>query len=368
MKNLCLKSLFVISVLIGSLDALASNYDITELKPLDGYETSYATDINSFGVAVGYSTSSRGPFDTIFRATMWIGSSVIDLGTLDGNSSSMAFGINDLGQVVGSSYNSNSETATLWSNSSIINLGFLNGDNYSKAYDINNSGLIVGTSSDKPVLWNGASITNLEYLDGGTFGGVTGINQLGQIAGYSNGISSITSATIWTNNVPNALGTPNVIYSQAIDINDLGQAVGYVNNTSLLTPPQATFWDDTTAYFLDTLGGESNALSINSSGLIVGYSKEDYLSPILATMWSGTSIVNLNNITNFQGDFWVLNGATAINDANSIVGNGRNGLNNSAFLLTVSAVPEPSTYGMMMLGILFIGFKANKKKLQLTIN
>jgi probable HAF family extracellular repeat protein len=104
--------------------------------------------INNDGQVVGTSlTASR-----FYHATLWSGSSVVDLGTLDDQSySSGALGINTSGQVVGYSYTSAGSRAFIWDGSKMLDLNsFLDGNDVNagwvlnSASDINDKGSIIG--------------------------------------------------------------------------------------------------------------------------------------------------------------------------------------------------------------------------------
>jgi probable HAF family extracellular repeat protein len=106
---------------------------------------------------------------------------------------------------------------------------------------------------------------------------------------------------------------------------------------------------------LGSLGGmRGDALSINESGQIVGFS--NLASEVAhATLWQEDQLFDLNNLV-INGTGWVLNQATGINGHGQIIGFGTftNELGETstrAFLL--ESVPEPSTImGLLAVGIL----------------
>ncbi len=119
------------------------------------------------------------------------------------------------------------------------------------------------------------------------------------------------------------LGTLGGSDSSATSINSLGQVAGYANITGN-TDVHLFFYTDGTMYDLNTL-----AASFMSSGGSPGFT---YLDPY---------------------------SRFALNDAGQLVGSGTyfDGVNynNRAFLMTISAIPEPSTYavaaGLAALGL-----------------
>jgi hypothetical protein len=86
-------------------------------------------------------------------------------------------------------------------------------------------------------------------------------------------------------------------------------------------------------------------------------------SYLYATLWSDGNAINLNDELTSSGIGWTLQGAQSINDFGQIVGYGINPEGAlDAFLLTpclwcgASAVPEPSTWAMMLIGFAGLGF------------
>jgi probable HAF family extracellular repeat protein len=112
---------------------------------------------------------------------------------------------------------------------------------------------------------------------------------------------------------------------------------------------------------LGTLGGnQSEAFGINDSGQVVGYSRLSGDQENHATLWNGTTATDLNNFldASTMNEGWILSEARGINDNGWIVGyatNSNTGYEH-AFLLSIAAVPEPETYGMMLSGIFLLGF------------
>ncbi|MCU0304125.1 MAG: DUF3466 family protein [Thermoanaerobaculales bacterium] len=120
-------------------------------------------------------------------------------------------------------------------------------------------------------------------------------------------------------------------YNWAEAINNDGMAVGIASEPLLGPWPydaQAVLWDTSVAPFtvtpLGKLAGHrlSRALGVNSSGLVVGFSVDASFSDQRAVAWIDGSIVDLNESLPPTSD-WVLEVATAVNDAGEIVGYGR---------------------------------------------
>jgi len=132
-------------------------------------------------------------------------------------------------------------------------------------------------------------------------------------AGWIETSDSKILPTIWNGIVPTLLGAPvDNRDSRAVSINNLGQVVGFTSTDQ--TNVEATIWNGTTPSYLPNLPGgqDSLALCINDLGQIVGYAGVgEYID---AVTWS-----------------------------------------------IDSGVPEPSTWAMMLLGFVGLGFIAYRR-------
>ncbi len=85
-----------------------------------------------------------------------------------------------------------------------------------------------------------------------------------------------------------------------------------------------------------------------------------------ATLWKDGAVINLNSYLDQaavdQG--WVLRSATDINNDGWIVGvaTNVNTYERHGFLLSISAVPEPGTYAMLLAGLGLMGFVARRQR------
>lgn len=125
---------------------VALNGAITNLGYLAGGNTSFAEEVNTFGVIAGSANSPDG-----WRAVISSGSSLVSLGVANGFTSSLGFGINDDGQVVGQMSDGSVNRAFLYSGGQMQDLNVLAGDALDgwvllSAQSINNSGQIVGVA------------------------------------------------------------------------------------------------------------------------------------------------------------------------------------------------------------------------------
>jgi uncharacterized membrane protein len=120
-----------------------------------------------------------------------------------------------------------------------------------------------------------AETYHLTILEGG--GIALGVNDKGQVVGaVSSGGSE--QAVIWNGTTPTVLSSPAGTTGVAYGINNAGQVVGTVCPAAACaqdgTTNQAVVWDskrpDAAPTFLNSLGGTSEAKSINNSGQVAG--------------------------------------------------------------------------------------------------
>ncbi|MDC8770655.1 PEP-CTERM sorting domain-containing protein [Roseateles albus] len=342
--------------------AAAASYKATLLDTLGGLASS-ANAINNAGQVVG-AVQLNAVHGT--HAMLWNGTTATDLGTLGGKDS-WANAINNAGQIVGYAYLENgAKHATLWNGTTATDLGTLGG-NGSVANAINNAGQVVGSASSEiyshATLWNGTMATALS-----TNSSANAVNDAGHVVGRGPHFFDLgyPTATLWKGTTEYDLGTLGGPYSSANAINNAGQVVGWssMDNGSY----RATLWNGTTATDLGTLGGQDSwANAINNAGQIVGYA---YLENGAkhATLWNGTTATDLNAYLDASvvAEGWVLVEAKGINDTGSIVANGFNPktYESRGFLMTVTAVPEPQTYAMLLAGLGLVAGVARRRSKQ----
>jgi probable HAF family extracellular repeat protein len=347
-------ALIAVALLACAHQAQAESYSFKVLGSLGG-SSSGANAINDLGQVVGFSWTSNG--NAASHAVLWSGANTVDLGTL-GGASSIAYDINDAGQIVGVADRGSLSHATLWQGTTVTDLGTLGGWD-SAAYGINKAGQIVGSAylgfDSHAALWNGGTVTDLGTL-GGDYSTAQAINNAGQIVGTSyNAHNAEQRATQWIGNVATELSSPDGSWTGGHAINDAGVIVGRMNDPVL--------WIGGVMTPLDTLGGtplnvyatNTLAWSINNAGQVVGFSQTlDHAQH--ATLWDGTGIVDLNQFLSSDdvNAGWELVEARDINNSGIIVGTASNKLTgvSSAFVLTPSTVPEPSTWLLTLSGLI----------------
>lgn len=279
------------------------------------------TDLNTSGVAVGYSRAVGGEF----QAVMWsAGSSTPTILTAYGVSS-YAKAINDLGQIVGYSGGGVGYNNLLWQSSASAPIVLTGSD--STPIDINNNGQII---SQKALWQPGDSVADLNF---GSNAILSAINDVGQIAGDITGFLSKIPAWWQANQTtPQLLYTTETFFdSNAFDINNSGSIIGGYDFE------RATLWQGGTHDRVDL--GEGWALSINNHDQVVGL--QSWANP-LASLWEAgsTTGIDLNTLVSLSSGF--LSYASNINDAGQIIAIGSN---NRTYLLTpVASVPLPGAF------------------------
>ena len=289
------------------------------LEPLPGYESSYASAINSANWIAGTSIlcapeRCTGEFE--LRATLWrpsgTGYVAVDLGLPSAPAEdSVAIGINDGGQIVGRSNTIGPAFATgfQWDDEDVTLLNPLPGGDVAVPNDINSQGQAVGFSrdfsdsgtGDTAVLWENGTTSVLFP------GGASAINDSGQIVGSSGEFPNF-KPILWENGITTELPAPPSSY--VIDINNPGLAVGVISD----------------------LGFDQNGAAIWNPGIGPVMRLDELIDPDLGL------------------DFYR---ADAINDAGVILAGARGDFANF-YILTPVEVPAPGTAALIIPGFLML--------------
>jgi probable HAF family extracellular repeat protein len=200
----------------------------------------------------------------------------------------------------------------------VIDLGTFGSVQSAQATDVNDAGQVVGIAGTRPFLWQNGTKTDLGTLGSASAGWAFGLNEAGQVVGHSALTTppSGSHAVLWSHGTIVDL-TPELPANQtaaATAINESGQVAGNIYYAT------AFLWQNGARTPLGHLGGGNSAASdINDSGVIVGSSYTDELTPLgfmqHPFVWQNGVMTDLGLL---QGD--EDGGAAAINNAGHIVG------------------------------------------------
>lgn len=321
----------------------AGRFVVVDLGTFGG-SRGLAKAINHQGQVVGFA-DTRQP--AAHRAFLWqrghlqpLESLAVSLPSSDANA------INDVGDVAGSSH----PHAVVWKSgqSAPQPLGALGADpgSPSIAFGINNSGTVCGssraadgTANPHAFLWHDGQMRDLGTLPGGAVSEANAINNEGQVVGYSevtvDGVLERHAALFNPGGIVDLGTRPGGTYSNALALNDAGVAVGLSTVDSAGDVTHAAAWQDGRIVDLGALPGHKMAMAagINANGQAVGTSSPDPASGAFrAVLFQGGHVIDLNTMiaTRFG---WTLEFANGINDSGEIVGVGRHGHAEHAFLL-----------------------------------
>jgi probable HAF family extracellular repeat protein len=226
------------------------------------------------------------------------------------------------------------------------------------SYTKNGGGL--GLSLADAVLWSPSGKATVLQDVGGVHDSYSiAINDAGQSVGYSFTNGGI-DAVLWSPS-----GKATVLqdaggrgHSEALAINDAGWSIGYSGYSG-----DAVLWSPSgKATVLPSVGGfhDTYAIAINDAGQSVGYSRSRNGSD--AVLWSPSG--KATDLGALLGSAWSDTEAAGINNSGDIIGYGdyrgrQYGFllaPDSGSLLSAGAVPEPSTWAMMLAGFAGLSF------------
>ncbi|MGB2714428.1 MAG: Calx-beta domain-containing protein [Vicinamibacterales bacterium] len=200
----------------------------------------------------------------------------------------------------------------------VIDLGTFGTVQSAQAVDVNDAGQVVGVAGNRAFLWQNGTKTDLGTLGSGSAAWAFGLNEAGQVVGHSALTTppSGAHAVLWSNGAITDL-TPDLPSNQtaaATAINEAGQVVGNIYYTT------AFLWQNGTRTSLGHLGGGNSAASdLNDSGLVVGSSYTDQMTPLgfmqHPFVWQNGVMTDLGLLAGDEDG-----GASAINNAGQIVG------------------------------------------------
>jgi probable HAF family extracellular repeat protein len=327
----------------------APTYMITNLGTLPGGSSSFGNGVNNAGHATGFANTPDGP-----RAYYWNGSTMLPLPFVGDGSESYGNAINNANQITGYGQTSVGQRAFVWDATTniLLQLNALDGRG------INDAGHVAGYGvglNGFAFLYDGSVVTSLGTLPGDFLSSAADINASGQIVGDSFGGGG-PKAFLYDNGtlVQLAIAAPDG--ATAFGINDAGQVAGSAFFPSGVVP---FLWANGATTFLPILSGGSNGfgVALNNAGDVVGWT--DLGTGPRATLWrDGMALDLLSLVADPTG--WELSDAVDISDTGYVVGTGYYQGEQRAFLLTPTAVPEPSTWVLFTFALVLIALRGRR--------
>lgn len=344
-----------------TLGAMAASYDAVEIQPPFG-GSSGVRAISESGDVAGYYYEAPSNYYTRQFASIG-GQSIVPAGWVNTSSSSSAMGINSAGQVLWAnlSWDYNGPNSVLYDNKSGTST-YLPG----LARSINEAGMVAGTSfspgreHSAAYIYNQGALVTLGDLDGGLQqASAASINNQGVVVGTARvaaeGImGGVSRAFAYDGHSMVNLGTLGGLNSQASDVNDAGLVVGY----STVAGNEASHafayqHGQMTDLGLPEGASSSWAIAVNNLGQILVGAANDSGQGIGAYVYQNGQWLNLSTEVSLA-DGWTLGSASDINDKGQIAAEAFNldGWRSQALRLDpVSAVPEPASLALMLMGL-----------------
>jgi probable HAF family extracellular repeat protein len=338
-------SLILSAAAMPALAAEAPHYS------MDYVGAFFAEAMNNAGDIAG--TARTGIYGEINSTMLYSGGTLPNLQT--GTDYSSVAGINDKQQVLFSSGNN----TFIYSGGKFNALPLAN----ASASGINNAGQVVGSrangGSSVAFIYSDGKVTDLPRIRPGTNYG-SAINNLGQVAGSTLDNNNIEVPFIYADgqftNLRTTLPITNNPVIHALDINDNGQVLLQMDD---FRKPSSYIYSNGVSTDLGHLDSSGTfAVAMNNNGIVVGTTglRGNFL-------WQEGQMYDLNTLVTMPG--WKLSSVIDINDSNQIAAFGcrtSGSYECGTMLLSVTAVPEASTYAMMLGGLGMLGFVARRRR------
>lgn len=302
------------------------------------------TELNERGEVLVQSRAADSPS----RASIVGPSGYVDLGTLGGMNTE-AYGINNRGDAVGISTIPNGEwRGFVFSGGQMRE--FVPGQEVGPPRVINDRGDVAG-GYGRPFFYRDGKIERFATTDSP----VNDINESGVVVGALNIPGQAQRPYMYSQGKLTDLGTLGGQTGVATAINDLGAVVGYASTAS--EQGKAFLYQDGVMRDLGIPGANSAASDINNLGQVVGMADG---RPIL---YSEGVLTDVNDLLPPGRNFELVD-ASDINDRQEILaaacftGNDAPSGCFGALLTPVPAIPEPSSWLMLLAGAILLGYKA----------
>ena len=341
--------ILAVSSVLGALagTAFAQTYSVTDLGPLSGAPT-YAASINDSGAVGGYAR----PDANSARAWIWKnGFGFTDAGSL-GGADNRGVAVSAFGRLYGTSQNASGLARGFVFDPialTLTDLGSIAPGDAVKVAGVNAGGVVAGTTTTGGATTgftlSGGAMTLLGALPGADLpatSAANAINDAGQVVGVGSWVNGGTRAfRTDAGGALVSLGTLGGNDSTATAINAAGQVVGY-SVQSIYGIRAFIYFDGvgmTALSYLDFYH-DSRAYGLNNAGDVVGTSVDASGLPHAVAWLGGGGAINDLNALIPPTSGWTLESASAINNGGDIVGYGRIGAQEHAFLLTRYAGPD----------------------------
>lgn len=320
-----------------------------DLPGLTGTAFSIAVAVNDSNLIVGTANDNGGivhpVFWTLTNATPSAAGSLTMLSGATASTFGAAHGVNNFADTVGESEDgAGNRQAVFWLGTAgspgaatPTTLPALAGAQFSAAYDINSGRRVVGESQStgvtKAVTWlvtvSGATVTPgaatlLGEPAGATSSSAYYISESNQVVGEYTTAGGAVHGILWNLDAAGAVTSmidlpplAGELESVAYGINDAGQIVGESTST---TGTRGVVW--TAAGEVDFLGspagGEANALAINDSGRVAGWTATTAGGAATTVVWDMLNKTLFNNVlAAFSQGYGINNGGTIVGMADN---------------------------------------------------